>query len=88
MLVPQGRKELFESGILNYYNYGHLYDNSFKLVVRTLSQAVRVFENFLASFSGSTGLSMLIFLFLVCSIVPGSSRVLFWLRRVEEFLAV
>ncbi|KAJ8100133.1 acid phosphatase [Lipomyces tetrasporus] len=68
MLVPQGRKELFESGILNYYNYGHLYDKSFKLVVRTLSQAVRVFEsaeNFLASFSGSTGLSMLIFLFLV-----------------------
>ncbi|KAK9323110.1 hypothetical protein V1517DRAFT_109401 [Lipomyces orientalis] len=51
VLFSQGRKELFDSGILNYYNYGHLYDNS---SVRTLSQArmVQSAENFLAGFFG------------------------------------
>ncbi|KAK9320925.1 histidine phosphatase superfamily [Lipomyces orientalis] len=43
MLVPLGPKELFESGVLNYYNYGQLYDNSSKLVSA---------KNFLAGFFG------------------------------------
>ncbi|KAK9433087.1 histidine phosphatase superfamily [Lipomyces doorenjongii] len=54
VLVPQGRKELFDSGILNYYNYGHLYNNSSKLVVRSASQdrVLKSAENFLAGFFG------------------------------------
>ncbi|CAI7645281.1 unnamed protein product [Penicillium manginii] len=54
ILVPKGRQELFDSGILNYYNYGHLYDNSSKLVIRTTLQSrmLESAENFLAGFFG------------------------------------
>ena len=55
ILVPQGRQELFDSGILNYYNYGHLYNaTSHKLVVRTtlMSRMLESAENFLAGFFG------------------------------------
>lgn len=54
ILVPKGRQELFDSGILNYYNYGHLYANSSKLVVRTTLQSrmLESAENFLAGFFG------------------------------------
>ncbi|RAH67258.1 histidine phosphatase family protein [Aspergillus aculeatinus CBS 121060] len=57
ILVPQGRQELFDAGVLNFYNYGHLYDNSnrtSKLVVRTTLQArmLESCENFLAGFFG------------------------------------
>ncbi|CAL5867608.1 uncharacterized protein PFLUO_LOCUS1827 [Penicillium psychrofluorescens] len=54
ILVPQGRQELFDSGILNFYNYGHLYDNSSKIVVRTTLQSrmLESCENFLAGFFG------------------------------------
>ncbi|KAL3456982.1 phosphoglycerate mutase-like protein [Aspergillus heterothallicus] len=54
-LVSLGRKELFESGMQHYYNYGHLFDRSSpKLVARTTTQD-RMFdsaENFLAGFFG------------------------------------
>ncbi|KAJ6079145.1 hypothetical protein N7467_008898 [Penicillium canescens] len=54
ILVPIGRQELFNSGILNYYNYGHLYDTSSKIVVRTTLQSrmLESAENFLAGFFG------------------------------------
>ncbi|KAJ5678859.1 hypothetical protein N7462_007103 [Penicillium macrosclerotiorum] len=55
ILVPKGRQELFDSGILNFYNYGHLYNNSSsKLVVRTTLQSrmLESCENFLAGFFG------------------------------------
>ena len=56
MLVPRGRQELFDSGILNYYNYGHLHDKSTenKLVIRTTLQSrmLESAENFLAGFYG------------------------------------
>jgi hypothetical protein len=54
ILVPKGRQELFDSGILNYYNYGHLYNNSTKIVVRTTLQSrmLESAENFLAGFFG------------------------------------
>jgi hypothetical protein len=55
VLVPQGRQELFDAGVLNYYNYGHLYENTTpKLVVRTTLQSrmLESCENFLAGFFG------------------------------------
>ncbi|KAJ5157224.1 phosphoglycerate mutase-like protein [Penicillium canariense] len=54
ILVPKGRQELFDSGILNFYNYGHLWDNSSKIVVRTTLQSrmLESCENFLAGFFG------------------------------------
>ncbi|KAF9884788.1 hypothetical protein FE257_001278 [Aspergillus nanangensis] len=56
ILVPQGRLELFESGVLNYYNYGQLLNTSspHKLVVRTTTQdrMLKSAENFLAGFFG------------------------------------
>ncbi|KAJ5678246.1 uncharacterized protein N7477_003879 [Penicillium maclennaniae] len=57
LLVPTGRQELFDSGVLNYYNYGHLYNNntaSHKLVVRTtlMARMMQSAENFLAGFFG------------------------------------
>jgi len=35
ILVPKGRQELFDSGVLHAYMYGRLYDPSKKLIVRT-----------------------------------------------------
>ncbi|KAL2802675.1 histidine phosphatase superfamily [Aspergillus granulosus] len=54
MLTAKGREELFESGVLNWYNYGHLYNSSSKLVVRTTTQnrMLKSAENFLAGFFG------------------------------------
>ncbi|OQE21273.1 hypothetical protein PENSTE_c012G05655 [Penicillium steckii] len=54
ILVPKGRQELFDSGILNWYNYGHLHNDSSKLVVRTTLQSrmLESAENFLAGFFG------------------------------------
>ncbi|KAL2809564.1 histidine phosphatase superfamily [Aspergillus granulosus] len=54
ILVPKGRQELFESGVLHFYNYGALYKNTSKLVVRstTSDRALKSAENFLAGFFG------------------------------------
>ena len=54
ILVPRGRQELFDSGVLFYYNYGHLYDTSTKLLARTTSQdrMLKSAENFMAGFFG------------------------------------
>lgn len=38
ILVPRGRQELFESGILHYYNYGRLYNPNSKIIARTTTQ--------------------------------------------------
>lgn len=38
ILVPRGRQELFESGILHYYQYGQLYNPYSKIIVRTTTQ--------------------------------------------------
>jgi hypothetical protein len=53
-LVPKGRQELFESGVLHFYNYGKLYRNSSKLLVRstTVERVVKSTQNFLAGFFG------------------------------------
>lgn len=54
ILVPQGRQELFDSGILHFYNYGSLYSNTSKIVARTTTQdrMLKSAENFLAGFFG------------------------------------
>lgn len=52
ILVPRGRQELFDSGVLHYYNYAKLYDPATKIVVRTTTQD-RMFKsaiNFLNGF--------------------------------------
>ncbi|KAI9747290.1 MAG: hypothetical protein M1835_002153 [Candelina submexicana] len=38
ILVPVGRQELFDSGVLHYYNYGRLYNTSTKIIARTTTQ--------------------------------------------------
>ena len=38
ILVPLGRQELFESGILHYYQYGKLYNPNSKIIARTTTQ--------------------------------------------------
>ncbi|KAL4862858.1 hypothetical protein BDV12DRAFT_206913 [Aspergillus spectabilis] len=54
ILVPKGRQELYDSGVLHFYNYGALYKNSSKLVVRSTSvnRVIESAENFLAGFFG------------------------------------
>ncbi|KAL3457134.1 phosphoglycerate mutase-like protein [Aspergillus heterothallicus] len=54
LLTAKGREELFESGVLNWFNYGHLYNSSSKLVVRTTTQnrMLESAKNFLAGFFG------------------------------------
>ncbi|OJZ83684.1 hypothetical protein ASPFODRAFT_209421 [Aspergillus luchuensis CBS 106.47] len=56
ILVPKGRQELYDSGVLNFYNYGHLFSSSsaHKLVARTTTQdrMLKSAENFLAGFFG------------------------------------
>ncbi|KAL9620626.1 MAG: hypothetical protein Q9160_004880 [Pyrenula sp. 1 TL-2023] len=52
ILVPRGRQELFDSGVLHYYNYAQLYDPTTKIVARTTTQD-RMFKsaiNFLNGF--------------------------------------
>src|SRR3979411_2778405 len=53
-LVPRGRKALFESGILHYYNYGQLYSPDSKIIVRTTTQdrMLKSAEYFVAGFFG------------------------------------
>jgi hypothetical protein len=55
ILVPNGKSELFQSGTLHYYQYGHLYpNNGSKIVVRSTTQR-RMYESaeyFLAGFFG------------------------------------
>lgn len=38
ILVPRGRQELFESGVLHYYQYAQLYNPNSKIIVRTTTQ--------------------------------------------------
>ncbi|KAH7138446.1 histidine phosphatase superfamily [Dendryphion nanum] len=55
ILVPMGKQELFDSGTLHYYQYGHLYpNNGSKIIVRSTTQKrmVESAEYFLAGFFG------------------------------------
>jgi Histidine phosphatase superfamily (branch 2) len=54
ILVPTGRQELFDSGVLFYYNYGQLYDPSTKIIARTTTQdrMLKSAEYFMAGFFG------------------------------------
>lgn len=55
ILVPNGKYELFQSGTLHYYQYGHLYSNNgSKIVVRSTTQRrmTESAEYFLAGFFG------------------------------------
>lgn len=54
ILVARGRQELFDSGVLHYYNYGHLYNTSSKMLARTTSQdrMLKSAEYFMAGFFG------------------------------------
>jgi Histidine phosphatase superfamily (branch 2) len=54
ILVPIGRQELFDSGVLFYYNYGQLYNTSTKIVARTTTQdrMLKSAEYFMAGFFG------------------------------------
>jgi hypothetical protein len=38
ILVPRGRQELFDSGILHYYQYAQLYNPHSKIIARTTTQ--------------------------------------------------
>jgi hypothetical protein len=38
ILVPRGRQELFNSGILHYYQYAQLYNPNSKIIARTTTQ--------------------------------------------------
>ncbi|WXC54634.1 hypothetical protein SNK03_000625 [Fusarium graminearum] len=54
ILVPRGRQELFDSGILHSYMYGSLYNPQSKLIVRTTTQdrMLKSAENWMAGFFG------------------------------------
>ncbi|KAF2662465.1 phosphoglycerate mutase-like protein [Lophiostoma macrostomum CBS 122681] len=55
ILVPVGKQQLFDSGTLHYYNYGHLYpNNGSKIVARSTTQRrmTESAEYFLAGFFG------------------------------------
>ncbi|KAK2628245.1 hypothetical protein QTJ16_002891 [Diplocarpon rosae] len=54
ILVPRGRQELFESGILHYYQYAQLYNPNSKIIVRTTTQdrMLKSAEYFMAGFFG------------------------------------
>lgn len=53
-LTALGRQQLFDSGVLNWFNYGQLYDPSSPLIARTCSQVrmLQSAENFLNGFFG------------------------------------
>ena len=40
ILVPVGQQELFDSGVLHYYDYGHLYNTSTKIIARTTTVSI------------------------------------------------
>ncbi|RKK86439.1 hypothetical protein BFJ68_g17152 [Fusarium oxysporum] len=54
ILVPRGRQELFESGVLHSYMYGRLYNPHSKLIVRTTTRdrMLKSAENWVAGFFG------------------------------------
>lgn len=55
ILVPVGKQQLFDSGVLHYYQYGHLYpNNGSKIIARSTTQRrmVESAEYFLAGFFG------------------------------------
>ncbi|PFH55787.1 hypothetical protein XA68_17619 [Ophiocordyceps unilateralis] len=54
ILVPNGRQELFQSGILHSYMYGALYNPKSKIIARTTTQdrMLKSAENWLAGFFG------------------------------------
>ncbi|TIA19408.1 phosphoglycerate mutase-like protein [Aureobasidium pullulans] len=55
ILVPIGKQELFDSGTLHYYQYGHLYpNNGSKIIARSTTQdrMTKSAEYFLAGFFG------------------------------------
>lgn len=54
ILVPVGQQELFDSGVLHYYDYGHLYNTSTKIIARTTTQdrILKSAEYFMAGFFG------------------------------------
>ncbi|KAK7537506.1 histidine phosphatase superfamily [Phyllosticta citribraziliensis] len=55
ILVPLGHQELFDSGVLHYYQYGHLYpNNGSKILVRSTTEdrMTQSAEYFLAGFFG------------------------------------
>ncbi|KAL5364971.1 histidine phosphatase superfamily [Aspergillus floccosus] len=53
-LTALGRQQLFDSGVLNWFNYGRLYDPSKPLIARTTSQVrmLQSAENWLNGFFG------------------------------------
>ncbi|KAJ5873420.1 Histidine phosphatase superfamily clade-2 [Penicillium subrubescens] len=53
-LTGLGRQQLFDSGVLHWFNYGQLYDPSSPLIARTCSQVrmLQSAENFLNGFFG------------------------------------
>lgn len=54
ILVARGRQELFDSGVLHYYNYGGLYNTSTKIIARTTTEdrMLKSAEYFMAGFFG------------------------------------
>ncbi|PHH63007.1 hypothetical protein CDD82_1945 [Ophiocordyceps australis] len=54
ILVPKGRQELFDSGVLHSYMYGAMYNPESKIIVRTTTQdrMLKSAENWLAGFFG------------------------------------
>ncbi|PNS16618.1 Acid phosphatase [Sphaceloma murrayae] len=55
ILVPVGKQELFDSGVLHYYQYGHLYNNNGnKIIARSTTEdrMTQSAEYFLAGFFG------------------------------------
>ncbi|KAM0281949.1 hypothetical protein ACHAQH_003295 [Verticillium albo-atrum] len=52
ILVPKGRSELFESGVLHSYMYSQLYNTNSKIIVRTTDRMLKSAEYFLAGFFG------------------------------------
>ncbi|KAI9757524.1 MAG: hypothetical protein M4579_003437 [Chaenotheca gracillima] len=54
ILVPRGRQELFDSGVLHYYQYGRLYNTSSKIIVRSTTEdrMTKSAENWLSGFFG------------------------------------
>ncbi|KAI1000117.1 hypothetical protein K3495_g8081 [Podosphaera aphanis] len=54
ILVPRGRQELFNNGILHYYQYAQLYNPNSKIIARTTTQdrMLKSAENFMAGFFG------------------------------------
>ncbi|EDO02314.1 hypothetical protein SS1G_04790 [Sclerotinia sclerotiorum 1980 UF-70] len=54
ILVPRGRQELYDSGILHYYQYAQLYNPHSKIIARTTTQdrMLKSAEYFMAGFFG------------------------------------